>query len=95
MPGNDNFDSAPESVNSEQEDADTQAQTLADERRLGSDLGLEDSDKPHSGDEDDDVPDLVDHMQQMASSGRLDYDAYRGERSDDDEDGMLGEAGED
>jgi hypothetical protein len=32
-------------------------------------------------------------MEQMESSGQIDMDAYRGERSDDDEPGMLGEAG--
>lgn len=32
-------------------------------------------------------------MRQMVSSGIIDMGAYRGERSDDDEEGMLGEAG--
>jgi len=41
------------------------------------------------------VPDLVDRMKQMDASGRLDFDAFRGERNDDDEEGMLGEQGED
>jgi hypothetical protein len=34
-------------------------------------------------------------MKQMESSGRIDMDAYRGERNDDDEEGLFGEAGED
>ena len=40
------------------------------------------------------VQDLVDHMRQMDSSGRIDMSAFRGERNDDDEEGMLGEDGE-
>ncbi len=32
-------------------------------------------------------------MEQMERSGQIDMDAYRGERSDDDESGMLGEDG--
>jgi len=32
-------------------------------------------------------------MKQMVSSGRIDMGAFRGERNDDDEEGMLGEAG--
>jgi len=87
---------APETVNSEQEDADAQAQTFADEvLRGGTDDGLGDSEKVRTGDENDDVPDLVDKMRQMDASGRLDLDAFRGERNDDDEEGMLGEQGED
>lgn len=44
---------------------------------------------------DNDVQDLVDHMHDMVRSGHIDMDAYRGERSDDDEEGALGPAGED
>ena len=40
----------------------------------------------------DDAQDVVDHMNQMERSGRLDMDAYRGERNDDDEPETLGEA---
>lgn len=90
-------DIPPESVNTEQEDGDTQAQTVADEAlsRATSVLGEQDlGDKVRgSGDEEDDMPDLVDHMKQMVSSGRIDMSAYRGERSDDDEEGMYGEDG--
>ena len=84
---------APETDNSEQDaDEDGQAQTVADEARTrGTDLGLDDSEKVNSGDDSDDVPDLIDRMKQMNSSGRIDMDAYRGERNDDDEDGLLGE----
>ena len=33
-------------------------------------------------------------MEQMVSSGRIDNDAFRGERNDDDEEDGLGESGE-
>ncbi|WP_422060102.1 hypothetical protein [Sphingopyxis sp.] len=82
---------APEALNREQEDEEAQAQTVAEAARR--ERPLEDSTKVKSGDESDDVEDLVDHMRQMERSGRIDMDAYRGERSDDDEDGELGESG--
>ncbi len=87
-------DTAPETINSEQEDEGAQAQTVADEAmdRNTSVFGLEDSEKVSSGDDSDDVQDLVDHMNQMESSGRIDMGAYRGERNDDDEDETYGEA---
>jgi hypothetical protein len=86
-------DLAPENLNSEQEDEDSQAQTLADEElgRSPDDFGLEDSQKVPTGDDSDDVEDLVDHMKQMERSGRIDTDAFRGERNDDDEEGLYGE----
>lgn len=82
---------APEALNREQQDEEAQAQTVAEAARR--DRPLEDSDKVPARGENDDVQDLVDHMRQMESSGRIDMDAYRGERSDDDEDGELGEDG--
>ncbi|NIJ35479.1 DNA-directed RNA polymerase delta subunit [Sphingopyxis panaciterrae] len=82
---------APEALNREQQDEEAQAQTVAEAARR--ERRLEDSDKVKSGDESDDAQDLVDHMRQMERSGRIDMDAYRGERSDDDEDGELGEGG--
>lgn len=87
---------APENDNSEQEDEETQAQTVADEARgrAPTSEGLSDTEKANSGDENDDAQDLVDHMRQMESSGRIDMSAYRGERNDDDEDGMLGPDGD-
>ena len=89
-------DLAPELVNDEQEEESAQAQTLADEAldRATSVFGLEDSEKVSTGDDSDDVQDLVDHMNQMASSGRIDMDAYRGERNDDEEEGRYGEDAE-
>jgi hypothetical protein len=89
-------DLAPELVNDEQEDESSQAQTVADEamERNTSVFGLDDSEKVATGDDGDDVQDLVDHMNQMERSGRIDMSAYRGERNDDEEEGRYGEAAE-
>lgn len=85
---------APEAHNAEQDDEDGQAQTLADES-LGRSSTFAGSETERVGTEDEttSAPDLVDHMHHMVTSGRIDMSAYRGERSDDDEDGMLGEQG--
>ena len=88
-----NADLAPEAHNSEQDDEGAQAQTLADEALRGRGEGLSDSGKVRGGDPGDGTPDLVDHMNQMASSGRIDMSAFCGERSDDDEEGLYGEDG--
>jgi hypothetical protein len=87
-------DLPPETDNSEQDqDAEEQAQTVADEARQRSPAdGLGDSEKVVTGDESDDVPDLVDHMRQMDRSGRLDLDAFRGEPNHDDNVDKLGDA---
>jgi hypothetical protein len=79
-------DLAPENQNFEQDDEGSQAQTFADDAlgRSSDDFGLEDSEKVPTGGDGDDVPDLVDHMRQMERSGRIDHDAFRGERSDPD-----------
>lgn len=89
-------DLAPEVTGEEQKEEGTQAQTIADEAldRATSVFGLEDSEKVSTGDDSDDVQDLVDHMNQMESSGRIDMDAYRGERNDDEEEGRYGEGAE-
>ncbi|NYF33272.1 MULTISPECIES: hypothetical protein [Sphingopyxis] len=84
---------APEARNREQDDEEAQAQSVAAAAR--GEARLEDSDKKRSGDANDDVQDLVDHMRQMERSGRIDMDAYRGERSDDDEEDELGPGGVD
>ncbi|MEO0030828.1 MAG: hypothetical protein RIS94_586 [Pseudomonadota bacterium] len=91
-------DLAPETHNDEQDDEPEQAQSLADEAIgrattvFGSDSETErvgdDDDEPGSG-----TPDIVDHMKQMVTSGRIDMGAFRGERSDDDEEGYYGEGG--
>lgn len=82
---------APEAVNREQEDEEAQAQSVAAAARHAR--LLEDSDKTPARGEGDDVQDLVDHMRQMERSGRIDMDAYRGERSDDDDEDELGPGG--
>lgn len=86
----------PETVNAPQEDEDAQAQTVANAAvgRSTDNFGLEDSTKVSSGDPEDDVQDLVDHMQDMVRSGRIDMGAFRDERNDDDEDGALGPSGD-
>jgi len=78
-------DLAPETVNREQEDEESQAQSVADKARSrGSDVGLQDSEKVKTGDISDDAQDLVDHMKHMDTSGQIDMGAYEGERDDDD-----------
>ena len=89
---------APDAANLEQEDESSQAQTVADEA-LGrsedaGEFGLDDTEKVKTGDETDDVQDLVDHMRQMETSGRIDMSAYQGERNDDEEEGRYGSAAE-
>ena len=88
-----NDDLAPEAHNSEQDDEGAQAQTVADEALRGGREILSDSEKVPGGEPDDGTPDLVDHMNQMTSSGRIDMSAFRGERSDDDEEGLYGQDG--
>lgn len=89
-------DLAPELAGDQQEEEGAQAQTIADEAldRATSVFGLEDSEKVSTGDDSDDVQDLVDHMHQMETSGRIDMSAYRGERNDDEEEGRYGDAAE-
>lgn len=82
---------APEAVNREQDDEAAQAQTVAEAAQ--HERSRADSVKPTSGGDSDDVQDLIDHIHQMERSGQIDMDAYRGERSDDDEDGELGPGG--
>lgn len=80
-------DSAPETFNPEQDDEEAQAQSVAEEARgrATDAFGLEDSEKVKGGiDDEDDVEDLVDHMNQMDTSGIIDMSAYRGEETMDD-----------
>ena len=93
---------APEALNDSQNDEEAQAQTVADEalalhreRQALSDGNAHaeaKSAKATTGDEDD-VQDVVDHIHQMEASGRIDNDAFRGERNDDDEEAGLGLSG--
>ncbi|WCT72672.1 hypothetical protein PQ455_13650 [Sphingomonas naphthae] len=91
-------DLAPETDNSEQSD-DGQAQDVADDALgLSSDLS---EDSEHGGRANpaaitpDDVPDLVDTMNQMVTSGRIDNGAFRGEPMHDDEEDGLGQTDSD
>lgn len=93
MADNRNPAQAPEAVNREQQDQDAQAQSVAEAAR--SARALPESEKVPARGETDDAQDLVDHMRQMKQSGRIDMDAYRGERSDDDEEDNLGAEGVD
>lgn len=86
-------DLAPETVNDEQEDEDTQAQSVADEaiERDTAVQGLGDTEKVKGGiDGEDDVQDIVDHMNQMDSSGTIDMSAFDGEETMDDFEGRYG-----
>ncbi len=85
----------PEAHNASQDDSEEQSQTLADEA-LGRRALVESGDTEKSGSYDEEtgsIPDLVDNMNQMVSSGRIDMSAFRGERMDDDVEDGLGEAG--
>lgn len=87
-------DLAPETVNEEQDEEETQAQSVADEAqdRASSGVGLQDSEKVKGGiDNEDDVSDLVDHIKQMDTSGTIDMSAYDGEETMDDLENRYGE----
>ena len=85
---------SPENYNSEQDDESAQAQTVSDHAIRH----IPNGESEHGGTTNpaqiypDDAQDVVDHMHQMERSGQIDMDAYRGERSDDDEPETLGEA---
>ena len=91
-------DDTSEMHNSEQDDEQSQAQQVAENAmNLARSPAFPESEHAgHSGINaiaGGDEQDLVDHMKQMERSGRIDMDAYRGERNDDDESGMIGEGG--
>jgi hypothetical protein len=81
----------PGAQNSEQSEAGTQAQDIASEARAAALDPAEAS--VHGGKTNpaqiipDDTADLVDKMNEMNRSGRIDMDAYEGEENMDDEDG--------
>lgn len=87
-----------DSDNREQRD-EGQAQDVADEAlNLGSDPTEE---SEHGGSADpaalipDDVPDLVDKMNEMVRSGHIDNGAFAGEPMHDDEEDALGQTDDD
>ena len=98
MPRNPIDDISPELDNDEQRDAD-QAQDVADDAMVvGTDLS---EDSEHGGTPNpgavmpDDVPDLVDTMNQMVTSGHIDNGAYAGEPMHDDEEDRFGQTDSD
>jgi len=82
-----------EEDNSEQRD-EGQAQDVAEEARDRQTDLYEESDKDDDSDPTEilpeDVPDLIDTMNQMIRSGQIDNGAYAGEPVHDDEEGFLG-----
>lgn len=91
---------APENYNEDQDDDKAaQAQTVADDSIRGAANAQAAEESEHGGRDNpamfggEDAQDVVDHMNQMESSGRIDNDAFRGERNDDDESDMLGREG--
>ncbi len=88
-----------ETINREQQD-DAQVLDAADmEDRDGTNIESLESERGGSADPaevaPDDRPDLVETMDAMRRSGRIDNDAYAGERVDDDEEDMLGDTEDD
>ena len=84
----------PTEENSEQQDSGAQAQDVADDARVRSTDLAEDSErggKPNPAQIiPDDTPDLVERMEEMNRSGRIDMDAFAGEPQMDDEEDSLG-----
>jgi hypothetical protein len=83
----------PETHNSEQDDEDSQAQAVAEDAQAESPRSPTESSKGpgDSGLMNDSTQDLVDHMRDMESSGRIDMGAYRGEPNLDDNEDKYGE----
>lgn len=87
---------APDGVTQSQQDP---AQVLdVAERRLSSDnrpIGLSAHGRPNDPADviSDDVPDLIDRMEEMVQSGHIDEGAYEGEPIHDDAEGPFGDAG--
>jgi hypothetical protein len=78
---------APETHNSEQDDEDAQAQTVADQAQALRKGDPTSSIKVGGGDSQD----LVDRMRDMESSGRIDMGAYDGEENMDDNEEKYGD----
>lgn len=88
-------DLAPENTNLEQDDEETQAQTVAEtaRSRTTSVLGIEQSEKLSNSLDPAEAQDLVEHMEQMDTSGTIDMSAYSGEETHDDLENKYGRAG--
>lgn len=80
--------------NDEQREEGSQAQDVANDARLRSTDISEDSERGGRSNPaqivPDDTPDLVERMNDMNRSGRIDNDAFAGEPDMDDEEGSLG-----
>ena len=85
--------------NSEQADADAQANSVADAARTRSTDLSEDSERggrPNPAQIiPDDTPDLVEQMNAMQRSGHIDMGAYAGEPQMDDEEDSFGQTDDD
>jgi hypothetical protein len=92
----DDKDRVPDQIeeNDEQRDSGAQAQDVADDARVRSTDLSEDSERggrPNPAQIiPDDTPDLVERMEEMNRSGRIDNDAFAGEPQMDDEEDFLG-----
>lgn len=81
---------APELHNSEQDDEESQAQSVAGEAHGREKTSPLESKAPKGGLDDIHEQDLVEHMRDMEQSGRIDMGAYRGEPNLDDDDEKYG-----
>ena len=85
---------APETHNDEQDDHHSQAQEVAEqavETTRDTRSPTESAKGPNGSDlMGDSTQDVIDHMRDMESSGRIDMDAYRGEPNHDDNAGKFG-----
>lgn len=89
-------DFAPETHNDEQDDHRSQAQEVTEQAqdRAAAGSPTESRKSPtKSGLMDDSTQDLVDHMRDMESSGRIDMGAFKGEPNHDDNVDELGPEG--
>jgi len=87
-------DLAPEAHNDEQDDESSQAQTVAEEAR-GKGLQRPTGTRKPSDSGGGSEQDVVDHMHDMESSGRIDMGAYRGEPNHDDNTDKYGKGHDD
>ncbi|MET0250155.1 MAG: hypothetical protein ABW164_10565 [Sphingobium sp.] len=92
-PDKDSFPQVPEE-NFEQDDSGAQAQDVASDARVRSTDISEDSVRGGATNRaqiiPDDTPDLVERMNDMNRSGRIDMDAFAGEPQMDDEEESMG-----
>ncbi|MFC3213356.1 hypothetical protein [Novosphingobium panipatense] len=90
----DRADDVPPEALEDQMEEDSQAQTVTDEAmgRNSAAQGLSDTEKVKGGVlDEDDVEDIVDHMNQMDTSGNIDMSAYDGEDAMDDLENRYGQ----